>query len=103
MTIKPEDQGQKQSDRRSDPRFPTQLEAVVEDAIHGTLRFTATRFSQTGAFLQRLDEKTPLPSMGSVIKLALHWPLENNAPPVQVDATVVRQEHTGVGVRFEIR
>jgi hypothetical protein len=67
------------------------------------MRFTATRFSQTGAFLQRRDEKSPLPSVGSVIKLALHWPLENNAPPVLVDATVVRQEHNGVGVRFDIR
>ena len=103
MTAKPENHDQTASDRRSDPRFPTQLEAVVHDASLGTLNFVATRFSQTGAFLQRRDDKTPLPAIGSVVKLALHWPLENNAPPVQVDATVVRQEATGVGVRFEIR
>jgi hypothetical protein len=90
-------------DRRTDPRMSTRLEAVVEDAEHGTLRFTASGFSRTGAFLQRRDNTTPLPAVGSTVQLVFNWPLDTKLPSVRVEATVIRQTDDGVGVRFQLK
>ena len=90
------------ADRRLDQRLTTRLEAVVQDGVHGTLVFTTSGFSRSGAFLRRRDDKTALPSVGAVIHITFRWPLETNMPPVQVEAKVVRHADDGVGVRFEI-
>jgi hypothetical protein len=92
----------KESERRQEPRYPARLEAVVEDGQHGTLTFTASGFSRTGAFLRRRDNDTPLPAIGSAVKLSFIWPLETQIPPVRVQATIVRHTEDGVGVQFEI-
>lgn len=80
----------------------TRLAAVIEDPQHGSLIFTASGFSRTGAFLQRVDAGTPLPQIGDTIKLVFHWPLETKIPPVRVEAKVIRQSDDGVGVEFSI-
>jgi len=103
MSAKPSTVAATSADRRLDPRMSTRLQAVVEDAKHGTLTFTASGFSRTGAFLQRRDSATPLPAIGSVIQLAIHWPLETKLKPVEVEAKVIRQTNDGVGVQFEIK
>lgn len=103
MSPKPNEGAAKVMDRRLDPRISTRLAAVVEDDEHGSLIFTASGFSRTGAFLQRLDKDTPLPVIGSTIQLVFHWPLETKMPPVRVEAKVVRQSDDGVGVQFEIK
>ena len=90
------------SDRRLDPRISTRIDAVVDDPDHGSLVFTASGFSRTGAFLKRRDDTTPLPVVGSVIHLVFRWPLETKIPPVHVDAKVIRQTEDGVGVQFDI-
>lgn len=90
-------------DRRIDPRMGTRLQAIVQDAKYGALAFTASGFSRTGAFLQRRDDTTPLPAIGSVIQLSIHWPLETKLKPVRVEAKVIRQTEDGVGVQFEIK
>jgi len=92
----------KPSDRRLDQRLTTRLEAVVEDAAHGSLVFTTSGFSRTGAFLRRRDNGTLLPPIGSVIQITFRWPLETHMPPVKVEAKVVRQTGDGIGVRFEL-
>lgn len=92
----------KSTDRRLDQRLTTRLEAVVDDAVHGPLLFVTSGFSRSGAFLRRRDTTTPLPVVGSLIKILFRWPLDTQMPPVQVEATVVRQADDGVGVRFEI-
>lgn len=92
----------KESERRIEPRYPARLEAVVEDTEHGKLTFTASGFSRAGAFLRRRDNDTPLPSIGSIVKLSFIWPLETQIPPVRVEATIVRHTEDGVGVQFEI-
>lgn len=91
------------SERRLDPRIGTRLAAIIEDAQHGSLIFTASGFSRTGAFLQRLDKDTPLPAINSVVQLVFHWPLETKMPPVRVEAKVMRHTSEGVGVQFEIK
>lgn len=92
-----------QLDRRLDARMSTRLHAVVEDPRLGSLVFTASGFSRTGAFLQRRDKNGVLPAIGSVVKLEIHWPLETKLRPVEVEARVVRQTDDGVGVQFEIK
>lgn len=102
MSSMPNDGAPQPADRRLDPRENTRLEAVVRDAQHGTLVFTAGRFSRTGAFLTPRDPATPLPAVGATIRLTFHWPLQTEIPPVEVDAKVVRQTDDGVGVQFDI-
>ena len=96
------DNGARQTDRRTDPRLMTRLEAIIEDAEHGSLVFLASGFSRTGAFLQRRDRSAPLPTIGSTVHIVFHWPLETQMAPVRVEARVVRQTEEGVGVQFEI-
>lgn len=103
MSSMPNDGAPSQADRRLDPRESTRLDAVIEDAQHGLLVFTASGFSRTGAFLQRRDPATPLPLVGATIRLMFRWPLETQIPPVQVDARVIRQTEDGVGVQFNIQ
>jgi hypothetical protein len=91
-----------EADRRAEPRYPARLEAVVDDEQNGKLFFTASGFSRTGAFLRRRDSGTPLPMIGSVVKLSFNWPIETHIPPVCVEAKVVRHTNEGVGVQFEI-
>lgn len=89
-------------ERRGKPRLATRLvAAMVEDPKHGTLVFTADRISGKGAYLQRVDKNTPLPGIGSLIKVTLRWPVETNTPTVCVAARVVRQTSNGVGVQYE--
>jgi hypothetical protein len=102
MTAKPDGAQPKPAERRLDQRLTTRLEAVVEDAAQGTLVFTTSGFSRTGAFLRRRDDRVALPAIGSVIQITFRWPLETHMPPVRVEAKVVRQADDGVGVRFEI-
>jgi hypothetical protein len=102
MTTNRNDVAAKRPERRMDERLTTRLDAAVEDAVHGTLVFTTSGFSRSGAFLRRRDAATPLPVVGSVIKIVFSWPLETQMPPVRVEATVVRQAEDGVGVRFKI-
>lgn len=102
MTADPKEGAAKVPERRVDERLTTRLDATVEDATRGPLVFTTSGFSRSGAFLRRRDAATPLPDIGSVIKIVFSWPLETNMPPVRVEATVVRQTDDGVGVRFEI-
>jgi hypothetical protein len=90
------------TERRSERRYATRLEAVVDDPELGKLIFTASGFSSAGAFLKRHDRSTPLPMIGSVVKLTFNWPIETNIPPVRVEAKVVRQTDDGVGVQFDI-
>jgi len=100
---KPNNAALKPSDRRSDPRMSTRLEATINDGRNGTLAFTASGFSRTGAFLLRRDKATALPAVGSVVQLAIHWPLETKLKPVRVEAKVIRQTEDGIGVQFEIK
>lgn len=102
MTTNQNDAAANGPDRRLDQRLTTRLDATVEDAEHGTLVFTTSGFSRSGAFLRRRDPTSPLPVIGSVINIVFSWPLETQMPPVRVEATVVRQAEDGVGVRFEI-
>ena len=102
MTIKLTPDAQEHNDRRLDPRITTRIEAVVDHAEHGSLVFTASGFSRTGAFLRRHEHETPLPLVGSVIQLVFHWPLETKIPPVRVEAKVIRRTEDGVGVQFDI-
>ncbi|HEX9810841.1 MAG TPA: PilZ domain-containing protein [Burkholderiales bacterium] len=102
MTAKNDGARAKSADRRLDQRLTTRLEAIVEDDANGSLVFTTSGFSRSGAFLRRRDEHTALPPIGSVIQITFRWPLETHMPPVQVEATVVRHTDDGVGVRFEI-
>lgn len=90
------------SDRRLDTRITTRIDAVVDDPVHGSLIFTASGFSRTGAFLQRREANTPLPAIGNTIRLVFQWPLETKIPPVRVEARVIRQTENGVGVQFDI-
>lgn len=89
-------------DRRMDQRLTTRLDATVEDAERGTLHFTTSGFSRSGAFLKRRDDATPLPAVGAVVQIVFRWPLETHMPPVRVEATVVRHADDGVGVRFQL-
>jgi len=102
MSAEHDDGPLKKAERRLDPRHGTHLVAEVEDPRLGTLVFTATGFSRTGAFLQRTSHDDPLPGIGSIVQLTLHWPLETHIPAVRVEAEVIRQVEDGVGVRFEI-
>lgn len=102
MSQKQNDGELKPSDRRVDPRLATRLEAIVDDVRYGALTFTASGFSRSGAFLQRRDNGTPLPMIGSLIQIVFRWPLETHIPPVRVEAKVVRQTDNGIGVHFEI-
>jgi hypothetical protein len=102
MTIKQNLGAQEPIDRRLDPRITTRIDAIVDDAEHGSLVFTASGFSRTGAFLRRREHDTPLPLVGSVIRLVFHWPLETKIPPVRVEAKVIRRTDDGVGVLFDI-
>lgn len=102
MTAKHDGAQAKPAERRLDQRLTTRLEAIVEDDAHGTLVFTTSGFSRSGAFLKRRDEQTVLPPVGSMVKITFRWPLETHMPPVQVEAKVVRHGEDGVGVRFEI-
>lgn len=90
------------NDRRLDPRLATRLTAIIEHSQHGSLAFTASGFSRTGAFLQRLDNSTPLPTVGETVKLVFNWPLETKIPPVRVEAKVMRLADDGIGVQFDI-
>ena len=92
----------KPADRRLDQRLTTRLEAIVDDGANGTLVFTTSGFSRSGAFLRRRDELTALPPIGSVIRITFRWPLDTQMPPVKIEAKVVRHASDGVGVRFEI-
>lgn len=89
-------------ERRADSRLATQLQAVIDSVEHGTLTFTAKGFSRSGAFLERRDQETVLPAVGSVVRLVFHWPLETQIAPVQVEATVIHHAPDGMGVKFEI-
>ena len=102
MSLKPKEVAAAADDRRADPRLATRLKAVIVDAEHGERVFTAGGFNRRGAFLQRLDEATVLPPMGSVVQLTFSWPLETHMPPVRVEATVIHQTENGVGVKFDI-
>lgn len=102
MSANQKDSSPKRLERRTEQRLTTRLEAVVEDSAHGPLHFTTSGFSRSGAFLRRRDDATPLPSVGSVIRITFRWPLETQMPPVRVEATVVRLADDGVGVRFQI-
>jgi hypothetical protein len=102
MSAKQNEGAAKDTDRRLDPRISTRIDAVVDDAQHGSLVFTASGFSRTGAFLRRREPGTPLPVVGSVIQLVFNWPLETKIPPVRVEAKVIRQTEDGVGVLFDI-
>lgn len=90
-------------ERRSHARLATRLvAAMVEDPDHGVLVFTADRISRHGAYLQRVDKTTPLPTIGSVIKVTLRWPVETNTPTRCVEAKVIRVTSGGVGVKYEV-
>jgi len=103
MSAEHDDDQSTKAERRLDPRHGTRLVAEVEDPRLGALAFTATGFSRTGAFLQRIGREVPLPAVGSIVQLTLHWPIETHIPPVRVEAEVIRQAEDGVGVRFEIK
>src|SRR5687767_7675319 len=90
-------------DRRLDPRYDTRIEATVDDPKYGKLFFTTTEFSRTGALLLPRDKKLPMPAIGSVVNLVLHWPLETQMPPVRLEAKVIHQRDEGIGVRFELK
>ena len=89
-------------DRRSEPRYPTQVVATIEDAQYKSTTFTTNGFSRTGAFLQPSEAGTPLPPVGTVINLVLHWPIDTDMPPVRLEARVIHQTEHGVGVRFQL-
>lgn len=102
MTSQPKETVRAHVDRRSNPRLATRIQAVIEDTEHGSLVFTASGFSRTGAFLKPRDYHAQLPRSGSVVQLVFHWPLETHIPPVRVEATVIHQNEQGLGVKFEI-
>jgi hypothetical protein len=87
---------------RGETAYPARLNATIEDAEYASSSFVTNGFSHRGAFLLRPDRRTPLPAVGSRIKLLLHWAVEPDRPPVRVAAKVIRQTTDGVGVRFEI-
>ena len=103
MSTKPNTAAVTPADRRVDPRMSTHLQAVIEDAKHGSLAFTASGFSRTGAFLQSCDTSKPMPAVGSTVQLVIHWPLQTKLRPVRVEAKVIRHTDDGIGVQFDIR
>jgi len=88
-------------ERRSSMRFSVSVEVDLHDECHGELKYQAIDISRGGAFLRRMDNHTPLPKHGSVVKLLLRWPVDTPTPPVAVKAVVVRCTTEGVGVSFQ--
>lgn len=88
-------------ERRTSMRFSVSVDVDLHDECHGELKFQAIDISRGGAFLRRLDNHTPLPKHGTVVKLMLRWPVDTPTPPVAVQAIVVRCTTEGVGVSFQ--
>jgi len=90
-------------ERRTEPRISALLQAVIlDDEQYQGRVFPVSGFSGTGAFLQRPDIDAILPALGSVIQVQFSWPPQSKITPVFVEATVVRVQDDGVGVKFDI-
>jgi len=88
-------------ERRTSMRFSVSVDVDLFDSRLGELKYQAIDISRGGAFLRRLDERTPLPEHGAIVKLMLRWPVDTPTPPVAVKAVVVRCTTEGVGVSFQ--
>jgi hypothetical protein len=76
------------------------VELTDKDQI--TRKYTARNFSTDGAFLEKEEQSTPLPEVGSKVQLRISWPLETHLNPVEIGAEVVHAADDGVGVSFHI-
>lgn len=87
-------------EKRRHFRTPVTITAEVTSADGSVVTLVAQDLSKSGAFLAK-DGNSPLPALGAKVHLVIKWPLETGAPPVEVDAEVMRHTDEGIGVSFE--
>lgn len=90
------------NEKREMLRNAVNMKVSLTDADGITRDYTARNFSTDGAFLERKEESTPLPTIGSKVKLVISWPLETHLDPVDITAEVAHTKEDGVGVSFHI-
>lgn len=87
-------------EKRQHYRTPVAITAEVTSADGSVVTLIAQDLSKTGAFLAK-DGDVTVPELGAKVHLVIKWPLETGAPPVEVDAEVMRHTDEGIGVLFQ--
>lgn len=87
-------------ERRIHERHYIAMEASLEmpDGRSHTVQLQDVSFS--GASLKKIDPSTPLPPLGTVVRITLRYQSEHGAETETVRACVIRLRPDGLAVRF---
>ena len=87
-------------EQRTHWRHSISIEAMVETSDGRRLPMRVCDISYGGAFLKKADPSTPLPSLGTEVRITIRYQTEHGTEAETVAGRVVRLRPDGLAVLF---